>query len=60
MFEQQVLWHKLSKSFDSIKAYNNEEKWTNKRHKIIEDFKRQMLKVLEILLSSGFFLCSFY
>jgi hypothetical protein len=45
MFEQQILCHKLPKSFDSIKAHNNEEEWANKRHKIIQDFKRRMLNI---------------
>ncbi len=43
MFEQQILCHKLPKSFDSIKAHNNEEEWANKSHKIIQDYKRRML-----------------
>ena len=45
MFEQQILCHKLPKSFDSIKTHNNEEEWVNKRHKIIQDFKRRMLNI---------------
>ncbi len=42
-FEQQILCHKLPKSFDSIKAHNNEQEWPNKHPKIIQDFKRRML-----------------
>ena len=45
MFEQQILCHKLPKSFNSIKTHNNEEEWANKRHKIIQDFKRRMLNI---------------
>jgi hypothetical protein len=45
MFEQQILRHKLSKSFDSIKAHDNEEEWVNKRNKNIQDFKRRMRNI---------------
>jgi len=46
MFEQQILCHKLPKSFDSIKAHhNNEEESANKRQKMTQDFKRRMLNI---------------
>jgi hypothetical protein len=45
MFEQQILCHKLPKSSHSINAYNNQEQWVNKRHEIIQDFKRRMLNI---------------
>ncbi len=45
MFEQQILCHKLSKSFAYLKAHNNEEEWANKRNKIVQDFKRRTLNI---------------
>ena len=46
MFEQRVLCHRLPKSFDCIKAENDDDQQcTNKRNKIIQDLKRQMLNV---------------
>jgi hypothetical protein len=45
MFQEPILCHKLPKLFDSIKAHNNEEELANKRHKIIQDFKRRMLNI---------------
>jgi hypothetical protein len=45
MFEQRILCHKLPNSFDSITIDNNEEQCLNKRHKIIQDLKRQLLNV---------------
>jgi hypothetical protein len=43
MFEQQILCHKSPNSFNCIKIHSDKEKNVNKRHKIIQDFKRQML-----------------
>jgi hypothetical protein len=43
MFEQRILCHKLPNSFNNIEIQNNEEQCVNKRHKIIQDLKRQML-----------------
>lgn len=43
MFEQRILCHRLPKSFDRIKPENNDQQCTNKRNKIIQDLKRQML-----------------
>jgi hypothetical protein len=47
MFEQRILCHKLPNSLNSIRIDdNNEEKCAvNKRHKIIQDLKRQMLNI---------------
>ena len=46
MFEQRILCHKLPNSFDSITIVdNNEEQCLNKRRKIIQDLKRQLLYV---------------
>ncbi len=43
IFEQQILCHKLPNSLNSIKGDHIEEQCVNKRHKIIQDLKRQML-----------------
>jgi hypothetical protein len=43
MFEQRILCHELPNSFNSITINNHEEQCTNKRHKIVQDLKRQML-----------------
>jgi hypothetical protein len=43
MFEQRILYHKLPNSFDTININNNEEQCVNKRNKMIQDLKRQML-----------------
>jgi hypothetical protein len=43
MFEQRILCHKLSNSFNSIKIHNSQEACPNKRNKMIQDLKRQML-----------------
>jgi len=45
IFEQQTLCHNLSKSFDFINAYNNQEQWVHKRNKIIQEFKRPMFNI---------------
>jgi len=44
-FEQRILCHKLPKSFDCIKVEYNEQQSKNKRNKMIQEFKRQMLNV---------------
>ncbi len=43
MFEQRILCHELSSSFNSITIDKNEEQCINKRNKMIQDFKRQIL-----------------
>jgi hypothetical protein len=43
IFEQQILCHKLPNSFNSININNNQEQCVNKRNKMIQDLKRQML-----------------
>ncbi len=43
MFEQRILCHELPSSFNSITTNNNEEQCINKRNKMIQDLKRQML-----------------
>jgi hypothetical protein len=43
MFEQRILCHKLPNSFNSITIHNTEETCANKRNKMIQDLKRQML-----------------
>ena len=43
MFEQRILCRRLPKSFDLIKLENDDQQCTNKRNKIIQDSKRQML-----------------
>jgi hypothetical protein len=43
MFEQRILCHKLPNSFNSITIHNIEETCVNKRNKMIQDLKRQML-----------------
>src|SRR5271154_6599803 len=45
MFEQRILCHQLPNSFNSITIDNNEEPCVNKRHKIIQDLKREMLNI---------------
>jgi hypothetical protein len=45
MFEQRILCHQLPNSFNSITIDNNEEPCVNKRHKMIQDLKRQMLNI---------------
>jgi hypothetical protein len=45
MLEQQSLCHKLPNSFNSVETDDIEEQCVNKRHKIIQDFKRRMLRV---------------
>ncbi len=45
MFEQQILCHKLPKSFDCMKVDHIQEQCANKRNKIIQESKRQMLHV---------------
>jgi hypothetical protein len=45
MFEQHILCHRLSKSFDCIKAETDNKQCANKRNKIIQDFEREMLNV---------------
>jgi hypothetical protein len=43
MFEQRILCHQLPNSFNSIIIKNTEEQCVNKRTKMIQDLKRQML-----------------
>ncbi len=43
MFEQRILCHKLPNSFNFLTINNNEEQCVNKRNKMIQDLKRQML-----------------
>ncbi len=43
MFEQRMLCHELPSSFNSIAINNNEGQCVNKRNKMVQDFKRQML-----------------
>ncbi len=43
MFEQRILCRKLPNSFNFINTYNNHEQCVNKRHKILQELKRQML-----------------
>jgi hypothetical protein len=43
MFEQRILCHKLPNSFNFLTINNDEEKSINKRNKMIQDLKRQML-----------------
>ncbi len=43
MFEQRILCHELSSSFNSITINNNEGQCVNKRNKLVQDLKRQML-----------------
>jgi hypothetical protein len=43
MFEQRILCHELPNSYSSIATNNHEEQCANKRHKIAQDSKRQML-----------------
>jgi hypothetical protein len=43
MFEQRILCHKLPNSFNSITIHNTEETCANKRNRMIQDLKRQML-----------------
>ena len=45
MFEQQIVCHKLPKSFDCIKVMNDEQSCINKPRKIIQNLKRRMLHV---------------
>jgi hypothetical protein len=45
MFEQQILCHKLPKSFDFIQIDNYEQQCVNKRNKTIQDAKRRMFNV---------------
>lgn len=44
-FKQRILCHRLPKSFDCIKTENDTQQCKNKRNKIIQEFKRQMLNV---------------
>jgi len=43
MFEQRILCHKLPNSFNSITMNFNQEQCVNKRNKMVQDLKRQML-----------------
>jgi predicted metal-dependent hydrolase len=43
MFEQRILYHELSSSFNSITISNNEEQCVNQCNKMVQDLKRQML-----------------
>ncbi len=43
--EQRILGHRLPKSFNCIKAENDDQQCTNKCNKIIQDLKRQMLHI---------------
>ncbi len=45
MFEQRILCHELTSSFNSITINNNEEQCVIKRNKILQDLKHQMLNV---------------
>jgi hypothetical protein len=45
MFEQRILCHKLSESFNVIKIKIDEEQCSNKHNKIIQELKRRMLNV---------------
>ncbi len=45
MFEQRILCHELSSSFNFITINNNEEQSVNKRNRMIQDLKRQMLNI---------------
>jgi hypothetical protein len=45
MFEQQILCHKLPNSFNNITLRYDEESNSNVRNKIMQDFKRRMLKI---------------
>ncbi len=43
MFEQHILCHKLPNSFNCTNINNNQEQYENKRNKMVQDLKRQML-----------------
>jgi hypothetical protein len=43
MFEQRILCHKFPNSFNSITINFNQEQCVNKRNKMVQDLKRQML-----------------
>jgi hypothetical protein len=45
MFEQRILCHKLPNSFNSITINDNEEQCVNKRNKMVQDLKLQMLNI---------------
>ena len=45
MFEQQILCHRLQKSFDPVPADNHEQQSVNRYNKTIQNLKRQMLNV---------------
>jgi hypothetical protein len=45
MFEQRILCHKFPNSFNSITISNNEEQSVNKRNKMVQDLKRQILNI---------------
>ena len=45
IFEQRILCHKLPNSFDSIDIDLNPQQCANKRNKVIQEIKRQMLNV---------------
>jgi hypothetical protein len=45
MFEQRILCHELTSSFNSITINNNEEQCVIKRNKMLQDLKHQMLNV---------------
>ncbi len=43
MFEQRILCHKLPNSFNNMDINDNQEYSVNKRNKMIQELKRQML-----------------
>jgi hypothetical protein len=43
LFEQRILCHELPNSFDSINTHNSHEQCVNKRNKMTQELKRQML-----------------
>jgi hypothetical protein len=45
MFEQRIVCHELPNSFNSITINFNQEQGVNKRNKMVQDLKRQMLNV---------------
>jgi phage antirepressor YoqD-like protein len=45
MFEQRILCHKLPNSFNSITINLDQEQYVNKRNKMVQDLKRQMLNI---------------
>ncbi len=45
IFEQRILCHELPNYFSSITIHNNQEQCANKRNKMVQDLKREILDV---------------